>query len=268
MKNWWIALLVVPALAVPAAAQNGPGEARAPSPPAPAPASALSAGTGVVAELSGSLNAKNAKPGKVVKATVVQDVLSHGQVVIRAGSKLVGHLTQVKSSSKDDPKSQLGIAIEKVKLKGGGELPLDAAIRAMGPPSKTTSLAGQPDQMLPPGLMIGSSGAGNGNLQPIGTTSRRGGRSNDSGSTSSTPASSTPTNRSNAEVPTLVGGTSSKGKDNGRLLSAQSRGVFGLPGLKLYPDGSKGCVVASAAGNVKLEIGSQLVLEVNGAPGK
>jgi hypothetical protein len=162
MKNWWIALLVVPALAVPAAAQNGSGEERPAPPPATPPASALSAGTGVVAELEGSLNAKNAKPGKVVKATVVQDVLSHGQVVIRSGSKLIGHLTQVKSSSEDDPKSRLGIAIDKVKLKGGGELPLDAAIRAMGPPVITTSLIDQPDQMLPPRLLFGTGGGGQG----------------------------------------------------------------------------------------------------------
>jgi hypothetical protein len=65
-----------------------------------------------------------------------------------------------------------------------------------------------------------------------------------------------------------TGGSSPKGQDNGRLLSAQSRGVFGLPSLKLHADGSKGYVVTSATGNVKLEIGSQLVLEVNGPPGK
>jgi hypothetical protein len=229
----------------------------------------LSAGTGVVAELSGSLNAKNAKPGKVVKATVVQDVLSHGQVVIRAGSKLVGHLTQVKSSSKADPKSRLGIAIDKVKLKGGGELPLDTAIRAMGPPVRTTSLLDQPDQMLPPGLIFGGSGGGGANPQPMGkTTAGRGGRGTDPSTGNPTASNTTARSGGNAEVPTLVEGTSSKGKDNGRLLSAQSRGVFGLPGLTLHPDGSKGCVVASATGNVKLEIGSQLVLEVSGPPGK
>ena len=80
MKNWWIVLLVVPALAARTAAQNGSSEVRPASLPVPASSPALSGGTGVVAELSGSLNAKKAKAGDAVKATVVQDVLSHAKL--------------------------------------------------------------------------------------------------------------------------------------------------------------------------------------------
>lgn len=269
MKNWWIAFLVLPALAVSTEAQTGSSDTHAASPAVGGVSPGLSGGTGVVAELAGSLDAKKAKAGDAVKATVVQDVLSHGQVVIRAGSKLLGHLTQVKASTKQDPESRLGITFEKVALKGGGELTLDAAVRALGPPTRRFSRVDQPDQMLPPGLgPTGASAAGSTAPQPLGRSSAsRGGRATDPDTGTPTASNSNTTGRSNVDVPTGSAGTSPRGPDNGLFLSVQSRGVFGLPDLKLVADGNKGCVVTSAKVNVQLESGSQIVLEVNGPAG-
>ena len=42
----------------------------------------------MLVELSGSLNAKKLKPGDPIRAQVIQDVLSHGKIVIPAESKL------------------------------------------------------------------------------------------------------------------------------------------------------------------------------------
>jgi hypothetical protein len=52
----------------------------------------------LLAEFAGSINARKLKPGDKVKAHVVQDVLSHGRIVIPEKSHLVGHVTEVTAS--------------------------------------------------------------------------------------------------------------------------------------------------------------------------
>ena len=49
------------------------------------------------------------------------------------------------------------------------------------------------------------------------------------------------------------------------VMSAGSRGVFGLPGLKLQtePAGGHGSVISSLTRNVALEGGTQLLIQVN-----
>ena len=217
MKNWWIAFLVLSVLTASAPARARPGATQAASPSVKATSPLLSGGTGIIAELDSSLNAKKAKAGDRVKATVVQDELWRGKLIIRAGSKLIGHLTQVKASSKDDPASRLGITFEKVALKGGGELTLDAAIRALGPPTRRFSRVDQPDQMLPPGLTpMGTSPAGSTTPQPLGrSAAARGGRATNPDTGTPTAPNSNTAGRSNVDVPAGSVGTSPAGSDNG-----------------------------------------------------
>src|SRR5215469_7429852 len=66
-------------------------------------------GTDLVAELNKSINSKKAKLGDPVKATLTQDVISHGKIVIRRGSKLIGHVTAVNARSKEDAESRLSM---------------------------------------------------------------------------------------------------------------------------------------------------------------
>ncbi len=84
-----------------------------------APVFKLEKGTALVAELTNGLNSKKAKSGAKVKATIIQDVLAHGAIIVRRDSKLVGHVTEVKASRKDDRESRLGIVFDRVILKGG-----------------------------------------------------------------------------------------------------------------------------------------------------
>src|SRR5215467_4954255 len=90
-------------------------------------------GTDLVAELSKSVNVKKVKLGDPVKATVTQDLLAQGKIVIRRGSKLVGHVTEAKVRSKEDEESRLGVVFDKALLKGGGEIDFTAAVRALAP---------------------------------------------------------------------------------------------------------------------------------------
>ena len=264
MKRAWIALVGTTALAAAVAAQTGSGgTSGSTNQPATAPA-ALSDGTDVVVELGKTVDAKKAKVGDKVKATVIQDVVSHGRVVVRTGSKLLGHVAEVKSHSKTDPESRLAIIFDKAVLKGGGEMTFKAVIRALAPPSRA-SMVDKPDLMLPPGMGTSARSMGSGGPQPMGSsTSPTRGASSTSQVTAGNNNAGIQTATS---LPSPPGGASSGSNESAGMLSTRSRGVFGLSGLKLLTSGSQGSVVTGTKRNVKLESGTQIVVQVNGPVG-
>jgi hypothetical protein len=99
---------------------------------ASAPAT-LDDGSILYAELSKTVDAKKAKAGDPVAAVLIADVLSHGRVVARRDSKLVGHVTEAQPHSKDMPESRLGIVFDKLILKGGQEIPFASVLIALSP---------------------------------------------------------------------------------------------------------------------------------------
>src|SRR5258708_36304429 len=110
------------------------------------PAVKLDQGIVLVAELTKGVNSKNAKSGATVKARVTQDVLVHGVIVVRRDSKLIGHVTEAKSSKKDDRESRLGIVFDRVLLKGGGELDFQGILDAVAAPLPEVSRVDKPSE--------------------------------------------------------------------------------------------------------------------------
>src|SRR5690242_2139872 len=82
----------------------------------------LTPGTTIVAEFAGSLNVKKLKPGDKVKAVLAQDLIAGGRLVAKYGSKVIGHVTEVKKRSQNDPESRLGVVFDKILLKKHQEL--------------------------------------------------------------------------------------------------------------------------------------------------
>jgi hypothetical protein len=93
----------------------------------------LDDGSLLYAELSKTVDAKKAKAGDPVSAVLIADVLSHGKIVARRDSKLVGHVTEAQPHSKDTPESRLGIVFDKVILKGGQEIPFTSVLISLSP---------------------------------------------------------------------------------------------------------------------------------------
>jgi len=254
MKLFWITALTAGALTLSSAGQTG-GAANSGQ---PGQDSSVLNGTDVVAELSKSVNVKKVKLGDPVKATVTQDVLAHGKILIRRGSKLVGHVTQAKVRSHDDQESRLGFVFDKALLKGGGEMDFSAVVRALAPGVRIGAVD-KPDQMPPPltANMIGGS-AGS---QPISSTSSSrgmgGGNASSSGVVATDPAT-------RAAVYSAAA-SGKPGHQEPDLMGAGSRGVFGLPDLKLNrePAGGQGSVISSMRHNVKLDSGTQMVLQLS-----
>ena len=228
---------------------------------------ALSSGTTLQAELTKSIDAKKAKPGDEVTAKLTQDVKSDGKVVMHKGSKLVGHVTESQARSKDNAESKLGVVFDKAVLKGGQEMAFNGAIQALAPPAQgALSVAGDEGGNLGSGMGSGSSmggGRSGGSVAPMGGgggSSPLGSATGAVGSTAGSVANSA-TGAVNGSVNQTAGVAA-----NGTLTSA-SRGVVGMQGVALNTaaaGNAQGSVISSASRNIKLDSGTQMVLQVTG----
>ena len=208
--------------------------------------------------LAKNIDAKKNKIGDEVMTTTVEDLKSNGQVVIPKNSKVIGHITQIQSRSKDNARSQIAIVFDRLMIKDGSEISVSALIQAVAAPQ--TAPAGENEQSSTGygevggstgGGMAGSGGRGS---SPSGYPPGAGGRG-PSGGIAGTPAG----------AENSAGGAAGQVRDaNSARLTATSQGVLGLKGLSLstQDDGSSGSVISSDHRNVHLEHGTQFVLRV------
>ena len=234
----------------------------------PAAAPAKPKGSYMLVELSKGLQAKKLKVGDKVKAAVSQDVISHGKVIIPVETKLVGHVTEVSHRDIGHPESRLGIVFDRILLKHFHDIDFEAVVQAVSQPVIRRSLIDEPSQMLPPSM----AGAGPRGSVPTGrnTTSSGGsGQGGLSGGSASLSAITTP-------APVTIKASSAPHADsspgapemttNGKPMSiGMPQGVFGLKGLSLStgPSASTpGPVIVSNSDNVKLDSGTQILLQV------
>ncbi|HZD94202.1 MAG TPA: hypothetical protein VE133_08110 [Candidatus Sulfotelmatobacter sp.] len=231
----------------------------------------LSSGSTLQAELTKSVDAKKAKAGDEVTAKLTQDVKSNGKVVLHKGSKLVGHVTEAQAKGKESSESKLGILFDKAVVKGGQEVAFNGMIQALAPPAQSAlSVAGDESSNLGGGVGGGGGSMGGGRggstaAGPLGSSagavtsaagSTVGAVNNTAGSVTSS------TGAVNGAVNSTVGAAA-----NGTLNTA-SHGVVGMQGLALNTaatGNAQGSVITSNTRNVKLESGTQLVLQVAGS---
>lgn len=222
---------------------------------APASGSAvLGSGTLVVAELSRGLGSKHAKAGDIIKAKVIQDVISEGRIVVPRDSKMLGRVIEVKTSHKEDRESRLAVIFDRVLLRHGAEADFRGVVQAVAPPIPRVD---HPDQLLPPNLG-GGGGRSTGPAQPIGGT---GSRSNSGGGTVTAGRGQGTLGAANVPPPDSTGAQTAPFG----ALSAGARGVIGIPDLALGMDssgGSRKSVLRSRRGNINLEGGTQIVVRV------
>ena len=214
--------------------------------PAPPPANQLASGTVISAELSKSLDAKKLKPNDKVEARSSMDVLSRGQILVPRNAKIVGHVTEAKARSKDSPDSMVGIAFDRILLKDGRELPLQAAVQALGRPLQLgPSVNGTDSAAMDSPASLGQGGVGQrGNMTGASTT------------TSSQYPSQFPDRR-----PVSISPDEAAPGSTVSPLGPTSHGVIGMKGFSLA-DSGQASVVSSSTDNVHLDSGTQLILRV------
>jgi hypothetical protein len=99
------------------------------------------------ATLTHTVDARKAKPGDAVTATLTDDVRANGRLLLLRGTMLVGRVTEAqprtrRADSGDAPAdSRLGIEFETAVLRDGQEVPINATIQAVaaGEPSAANS---------------------------------------------------------------------------------------------------------------------------------
>ena len=201
----------------------------------------IPAGSVIAAELSKSIDAKKAKTGDKVEAKVVMDLLSQGKVVIPRNSKVLGHVVEAKAHSKDSAGSTLSIAFDRIALKGGGELPFQSRIQAIGRPLQ---MAAMPDSSAMGDPSVSASSQSSVSVGMGGAAPRTSGGAAPGSYPGASPSSADPTI------------APEKGP---APLGPNSEGVVGIKGLELKSD-AQSSVISSDKDNVKLESGTQIIL--------
>ena len=304
MRKFWIVLTCVSVLAIAAAAQTSAGEQSSASTSAGVSAgqqgasanaststdvnaganpqssststeskagtgissnSNLDSGTTILATLTKSVDAKKAKQGDEVTARTTQNVVSNGNVVLPRGSKLIGHVTEVKAREKGQNESSLGIAFDKAVLKNGQEVPLQASIRAIAAAANNSAANSPMADMSGMDSSSSTSGGMSGDMGP--RTGGVGGATGPVGSTAGT-VGNTAGNVGSAAGgtvnSTVNGAARTAGSATGEV-AVNSQGVIGLQGLTLNSQAgssTSGSLITSTTKNVKLDNGTQLVLQV------
>jgi hypothetical protein len=227
----------------------------------------ISSGSKIDATLATSLDAKRSKPGDEVEARAAEDVKQDGKVVLKKGTRLVGHVTQAQARAKGQTQSQLGILFDHAVLKNGQQMPFSASIQALASAqSAANSSAGD----------ITASGAGMGAAQ--GSARGGGGLAGGVASTATSTAAATSGTVMNtaSSLPSAASGTMNTAMHStgavggltstGRLAS-NSSGVFGMEGLSIDSAASsatQGSMIVSTTKNVHLDSGTQLLLRTTG----
>jgi hypothetical protein len=228
---------------------------------------ALSSGTVLQAELNKSVDARSAKAGDEVSAKLSQDVKSDGKVVLHKGTRLVGHVTQAQAHTKEHADSQLGIVFDHALLKGGEQLSFNGVISAVAPPvqSSLSAAADQSANLSAPAPMGGGAPArsSSGGLLGGATSTVTGATGGVGGAVNGTVGAGGGVTGAAGGVTSAAGGLTA----NGALTSA-SRGAIGLQGLTLNSataGSAQGSIITSTTRNVKLESGTQMLLQVAGS---
>jgi len=229
------------------------------------------------AVLSGSLDAKRAKPGDPVTAKTSEPSSTPDHTNLPKGTKLVGHVTEAKAAAGAEGQSVLAFSFDRAVLKDGRGLPIHYAVRALAAAdSATEASTGDAMDGGVSGAAMAAGGAGMGHsamgaVGGIGATAGGalgGGIGNVgrvsgglAGSAGSTLGASSRALKGGAGA---VGGIDSRG-----LLTAESQGVFGMKNLSLSQSaaGESSAIITSAGRNVHLDSGTRMLLSAQESAG-
>ena len=232
--------------AEPSASPSTPAQT-APTAAPPTSVPRIAPGSVIPARLTKSVNAKKAKKGDEVVATVTQDLRNNaGTILVPKDTKIVGHVTQARARSKQQKESEVAIAFDRAVPKNGEPMQMPMSIQAIiAPPNRNPASANQQASGYP--------GPETGGV-PTGPSGRPGSMGGAAPPTANAPQTS---GSAPSEVPA--------GAQAQPQITGNTQGVVGIENLKLSaaPDATQGSVVSSEKGNVKLDDGTFLLLRVN-----
>src|SRR5687768_9656506 len=214
------------------------------------------------------VDAGRAKPRDEVTATLSQHYESNGQLMLRRGTALVGHVTEARPRQRRSAEaggnaaSRLGIVFDKAVLEDGREVPLNATIQAVAAGEAMASSGARGFGGAAGGSAAGAGRATGGSLGGVagGVAGTAGGALGGVGRVGgglSGAASSTVGGATHASSG-AVGGLNAAGR-----LTSGSRGAFGMNGIDVASaaaGSAGGSVLTSRARDVELGRGTQMLL--------
>ena len=207
----------------------------------------IAPGSVIPVQLSKTVDAKKARTGDEVVATVMQDLKANsGAVVVPKDTKMIGHVTEAQARNKEQTQSELGIAFDHAIVKGD-PMQLPMSIQAViAPPSNNSETA------APAGPVPSAAGGGSGSSPMAGSRTTGTGTGTTPSAQPNYPAGGASDPASQAEArPPITGNT---------------QGVIGMSDVKLdsgSQNSQQGSVLTSEKTNVKIEKGTMLLLRVN-----
>jgi hypothetical protein len=186
-------------------------------------------GTAIDVTLTKAIDAQRSKPGDEVDAKTSAAVKAHGRVIVPKGTKLVGHIVQVKVKSDDEPTSTIVVQFDHAITKSGRETPLRASIASIARPQASASPTDDmPGDMGMPTESMGSpsaaprAGVGGGGAM-TGATSSTGHAKRNSNSGAAPPSAP---GKGGADVqPEVAASFTLEQRENGSVISSNSRNV-------------------------------------------
>src|SRR5215472_11210175 len=111
----------------------------------------IAPGSVIPVQLSKTVDAKKAKTGDEVVATVTQDMKTNsGDVVVPKDTKVIGHVTEAQARNKEQKESEMGIAFDRAVMKDGNQVNLPMSIQAViGMQNNAENAAGGNEQGVP-----------------------------------------------------------------------------------------------------------------------
>jgi hypothetical protein len=231
--------------------EAGPPENR----PTVTNASPLVDGITIRVSLERSVDARKNHAGDEVLARTTENVNSKQQIVIPKGSKLVGHVTEVKAKAKDESPSLLGIRFDRAVLKDGHEIPLAVSIQALAAADDHVEDLGSSH------FIADANANGAPTIPAQGAPSQFTGKDEISGANTNSAAKPVDPSGNLQQAANLE----SAGASSGELI-ASSRGVFGIKGLTLssVANPAHESLIVSPSRNVHLDSGTRMILRVLG----
>jgi hypothetical protein len=86
-------------------------------------------------ELTHAIDAKKAKAGDKVTLRLVNHIYSNGKIIVPyTKGKVIGHISEVRPATRENPQSIVAIEFDRIEVRGGGDLPITATIQSITPP--------------------------------------------------------------------------------------------------------------------------------------
>lgn len=210
----------------------------------------IAPGSVIPVEVSKTIDAKKAKTGDEVVATVTLDMRSsRGDVVVPKNTKVIGHITEAQPRNKEQKQSELGIAFDRA-IVNGDQMQLPMSIQAVVAPPPSNPGTG------------GAEGPAPSASAPMGTSSNSPmGGSRQAGTGGTNPSAQAQPNYPQDGIP-----SESQPSRNRPPINGNTQGVIGMSDVKLESgsqNSQQGSVLTSEKSNVKIEKGTMLLLRVN-----